>query len=361
MALTKLGIRHFRNIHEVDLLPAADVNLVYGANASGKTSLLEAIYFLGRASSFRTHRFDRILEKGQQSLSVYGTLISETSQKIAFGIEKDAKTVQIRIGGQKISRVAELVSTMPLQVIHPNSHRLLEEGPKYRRQYLDWGVFHVEQSFYPNWQRYQRALKQRNMALKRSGNLDLINAWNQELLDSADSIHTARERYVQDLQSVVHSYIEPILGDLDIQLEYRCGWVQGQSLEQVLKDHIQRDRDQGFTGSGPHRADIDIRVNGVPAVDRVSRGQQKILVSALLLAQAGHFSTLTSQRCLLLVDDIAAELDPDNRERLLTVIGNMNVQLFVSCIEASCLPESFGKQGELKVFHVEHGKIKEVV
>jgi len=361
MALTKLGIRHFRNLHEVDLLPARGVNLVLGANASGKTSLLEAIYFLGRASSFRTHRFDRILEKGQESLSVYGTLISENSQKVAFGIEKDAKTVQIRIGGQKINKVAELVSTMPLQIIHPNSHRLLEEGPKFRRQFLDWGVFHVEQSFYPNWQRYQRALKQRNMTLKQSGNRELINAWNQELLESADRIHIARKRYVENLQAVIPNYIEPILGPLDLQLDYRCGWAQDRSLEQVLQDNIQRDREQGFTGSGPHRADIDIRVNGVPASERVSRGQQKILVFALLLAQAGVFSDLTAQRCLLLVDDVAAELDPQNRERLLDVIGNMNVQVFVTCIEETCLSGSFGRQNEMKVFHVEHGKIKEVV
>ncbi len=361
MALTKLGIRNFRNLHHVDLEPSEDLNLIIGQNASGKTSLLEAIYFLGRARSFRTHRSDRLVEKGQKSLSVFAQQQLENGKKVPFGVQKDPKMVQIRINEQKINKVADLVKNLPLQLIHPNSHQLLEEGPRYRRQFLDWGVFHVEHRFYPVWHRYQAALKQRNMALRQSSAKELIQVWDKELIESGNLLHQMRTEYVNELQLLLKSYIEPVLGPLDLGIHYQAGWAKELTLEEAIVRSLENDMDRGFTGVGPQRADISIKIDGVLASERISRGQQKILVTCLLLAQAGLFNEKTGRKCVLLIDDVAAELDPDNRNRLLQVLHGMKVQMFLTSIEKKTLLPMRAYSSTSKMFHVEHGKLTDVV
>ena len=361
MALIKLGIRNFRNLREVDLEPAEDLNLITGQNASGKTSLLEAIYYLGRASSFRTSRFDKIVQKGEKELSVYAQQILKNGQKVRFGLKKGAKTVQIRINEQKINKVSDLVYNLPLQVIHPNSHQLLEEGPKFRRRFLDWGVFHVEQSFYPVWHRYQTALKQRNTALRQSSTKRLIQVWDHELIESGQILNSKRQVYIEELQALVHEYIKPVLGEMPLKLSYLSGWSKDFSFEQALKQSLQTDIERGFTGVGPQRADISIQVDGVMANDRISRGQQKVLVTCLLLAQAGLYNQKTDKKCILLIDDVAAELDPDNRMRLLNVLQGMNVQMFITSIEKQTIMPMLEHAKDPRLFHVEHGNISEVV
>lgn len=361
MPLIKLGVRNFRNLEKVDLEPAADLNLITGQNASGKTSLLEAIYYLGRASSFRTNRFDKIIQKGQKELSVYAQQILENGQKVPFGLKKTAKTVQIRINEQKVTKVANLVYNLPLQVIHPNSHQLLEEGPTYRRRFLDWGVFHVEHSFYPVWQRYQTALKQRNTALRQHSPKKLVQVWDHELLDSGHILNDKRQAYINELQGLVIDFIKPVLGDMDIKLSYLAGWSKGLTFEQALQQSLQTDIDRGFTGVGPQRADISVQVDGVLANERISRGQQKILVTCLLLAQAGLYNKKTGKNCILLIDDVAAELDTDNRLRLLDVLLGMNVQMFLTSIEKKSLMPIIEHTKESRMFHVEHGVVTEVV
>jgi len=361
MALVKLGIRHFRNLHHVDLDPSQDINLITGQNASGKTSLLEAIYFLGRASSFRTNRFDKILEKGESELSVYATQISKNGKKVPFGVIKGSKKVQIRINEQKINKVSNLVLNLPLQVIHPNSHQLLEEGPHYRRRFLDWGVFHVEQSFYPAWQRYQIALKQRNTALRNRNSRELIKVWDKELLESGNIIHIQRLQYVNDLQGLLHQYINPVLGDLDFKLNYQPGWKKETTFAESLQQSLQTDLERGFTTVGPQRADIAITLDGQKASERISRGQQKVLVTCLLLAQTGLYNLKTEKECILLIDDVAAELDSDNRDKLLSVLQDMRVQMFLTAIGDETLKPMMDKSLTSRMFHVEHGHVTAVL
>jgi len=356
MALTKLGIQHFRNLHQVAIEPHPKINLIIGANASGKTSLLEAIYFLSRAGSFRTNRFDRLLENGQESLSVHATKISKTGKKVHFGVKKSAKQVQIRINEQKISKTSALVKNLPVQVIHPNSHQLMEEGPQFRRQFVDWGVFHVEHEFYPVWLRYRKALKQRNTALKQMGNKTAIQAWDAELIQSGEQIDRYRRQYLKQLSDAFEALIQPVLGNLGFDLEYRQGWVAQQTLQEALQASLSQDCERGFTACGPQRADMLIRVDGRLASERISRGQQKLLVTCLLLAQAALYNKLTSEQCLLLIDDVAAELDEQNRANILQHLRGMQVQMFMTALDAAAFSE-LSSTNEKQVFHVEQGTV----
>lgn len=360
MGLTKLGIRNVRNLEFVDLTPSSHLNLIFGDNASGKTSFLEAIYMLGRGKSFRSWQIDRVIQAGHSSLSVFGTVENENGQEVPIGLERNHSELKARIAGQKVKAVSELAALLPIQIIQPNSHKLLEEGPKFRRNYLDWGVFHVEPSFYPAWLCYQRGLKQRNAALRARQHKNAAMAWDPQIIDAAEIIHDCRERYTEVLKQNLPRYIEPIMGSQSIEIHYYPGWNASKSYGEALKERQERDLEQGYTQSGPHRADLLFKIEGVNASERVSRGQQKILVAACLLAQVGAYSELSGKPCILLVDDLTAELDQNHWKGLLKIISGMNVQLFITAIEAEQLISELPK-ARLKMFHVEHGNIKEVV
>lgn len=360
MGLTKLGIRNVRNLESVDIQPSPRLNLIYGANASGKTSILEAIYYLGRARSFRTRKLERIIRSGSDHLSIFATLETGHQQTIPLGLERSKKEFRLRIDGQDARSISELVAKLPVQLIQPNSHKLLEEGPRFRREYMDWGVFHVEHSFYPAWRRYQRGLKQRNTALRARGRTDLDTAWEHELVEAGHAIHLLRKRYIEGLSQILPRYLGPIFGETAVEIQYYPGWPEERGdFATLLQEMRDRDREQGFTGIGPHRADLHIRIQGKAAAEQVSRGQQKILVTSLLLAQAGLFSERTGKQCLLLIDDVAAELDAQHRARLMRVLSGMDVQLFVTAIEPEALMADL--EMEMKMFHVEHGCVQEVV
>lgn len=361
MGLIKLGVRNVRNLKSVDIIPSNHLNLVFGENGAGKTSLLEAIYILGRGRSFRTRQIERVIHNESQSLSVFGLLEQENEgREIPIGLERSHSALDIRIAEQKVKAVSELAALIPIQLIQPNSHKLLEEGPRFRRNYLDWGVFHVEQSFYPAWQRYRRGLKQRNASLRARQGKKAAIAWNHEIIEAASVIHDCRSRYVDLLNQVLPEYIESIMGKQSLEMRYQPGWNEGMAYEEVLETKLEQDIEHGYTRAGPHRADLQFKIDGVNVTDRVSRGQQKILVASCLLAQIGVYSEITGGRCILLVDDLTAELDQNHLQRLMNVIGGMNIQLFATSIEAEQIINGLPDR-EFKMFHVEHGNVKEMV
>jgi DNA replication and repair protein RecF len=197
----------------------------------------------------------------------------------------------------------------PVQVIDPEVHRLIEEGPSRRRRFLDWGVFHV--AFVGHWQRYQQVLRQRNAALKSRQPRAAITAWDGELVSYGQLITDARSQYLELLLPQAQALGRNLLG-LELMLSYRPGWARELSFSDALQQSWNHDQESGVTHVGPHRAEIGIRLDGLAVKDRISRGQQKLLASALLIAQLKLFPEDSPVRPCLLLDDPAAELD-DNR------------------------------------------------
>lgn len=351
--LQRLQIRNFRNLEKVDLDPAPLLNLVYGANASGKTSLLEAIYTLSRGRSFRSRLFDRVVRKGTDRYSVFARVHGE-GRNVNAAIERNREHLRVRIDGADVPNLAPLSALLPVQILHPNSHKLLEDGPQFRRRFLDWGVFHVEPRFLSSWQRYQRALRQRNAALRQRV---AVGAWDLELVQAGQALHAMRRAYADALFPIASDIAARLLEGVAVKLEYFPGWANGRDLDETLRRNVETDQERGFTASGPHRADMKVRVDGVSAADRVSRGQQKLLVCALVCAQTLLFQGRTRRRAVLLVDDLPAELDRERRGRLVAQLEATGAQVFVSAIE----PELVGFRGPFHRFHVERGVVREVV
>ena len=245
---------------------------------------------------------------------------------------------------------------MAIQAIDPEIHELVHGGPEFRRRFLDWGVFHVKHQFLDSWRRYQKALRQRNAALRQNEPDRQVRAWDVELAEHGETVDGLRSGFLDEFLPLFSSICEENLS-FEANCSYNRGWASNVGLLQALEDSWQRDRAYGSTQVGPHRADLALQVHERRARHRVSRGQQKMLGSTLVIAQTRFVAEQSDDDLVLLVDDPAAELDRDNRDRLFAMLRNMPAQMFVTALEAGDLPWS----DEGKKFHVEHGKVAALV
>ncbi len=360
MPLKRLSVTAVRNLHPVTIYPSPHINLIYGDNGSGKTSLLEAIHILGLARSFRSTRLQPVIQHQHDACTVFGELLLDNGVVTSMGITRSKQAdYQIRIDGQTVRSTAQLADTLPLQLINPDSFRLLEGAPKQRRQYLDWGVFHVEHQFLGTWQRLQKSLKQRNSLLRR-GRIERsqMSPWEAELVASSERIDLFRRAYIAKLKPVFEDVLSQLVSLDDLTLSYFRGWDKDRDLQAVLDSQFDRDSQLGHTQAGPQRADLRLRIKGMNAAEVLSRGQQKLVVCALKIAQGYLLKERGRQQdCVFLVDDLPSELDEHHRGALCRLLEGLNCQVFITGVEAEQLARSWQKETLLTMFHVEHGHI----
>ncbi|WP_020158769.1 DNA replication/repair protein RecF [Methylobacter marinus] len=356
MSLLKLDIYHVRNIHQESIRPSPTINFVVGENASGKSSLIEAIFILGRARSFRSTSIKPVISFDQSHLIVSAQALQPDGSHCHLGIQLDGKDFEIRINQQSRQKKSDLAYALPMQLIHPKSYELLDAGPQIRREFIDWGVFNDQANFLPVWRRFKKALLQRNSLLKTK-QLEQINVWDKELVYYGTIVDNYRQQYLQKLKPVFIEIIKRFLdiGCIDILLT--AGWDGSKPFQQVLTEDMDKDLRYGFTHSGPHRADFQLLVNARLAKDFVSRGQLKLLVLSLKLAQVQLLANERGNIGCILVDDFAAELDVTNRAKLLAYLAELQCQVFITATEQADLGD-LSRLKEYKMFHVEHGHIK---
>ncbi|WP_426415523.1 DNA replication/repair protein RecF [Aestuariirhabdus sp. LZHN29] len=365
MPLSRVRVKQLRNLMDAQLTPSPRINIVVGENGSGKTSLLEAIHFLGSSRSFRSNKLKPIIQKGCEEFIVFGEVSDEkVTHKVGVRRSVDGSG-ELRIDGVTQRAASALAELLPIQLITPDSFSLLTGGAKPRRQFIDWGVFHVERSFLGCWRQYQTALKQRNHLL-RHGKIDhsQVLVWDTELARNADTIDEMRQQYFSGLAPLVRRLVEVFdlgLKGAELSLSYSRGWDSKVDFSELLAQTIDRDVRAGFTQAGPHRADLNVRIGRENAAERLSRGQQKLLVCALKLAQARLFTQKRGQYTVFLVDDLAAELDREHRKVLCQELVLLESQVFVTGIEYESLVGVWPANVEIKVFHVKHGNISESI
>lgn len=358
MHINALAIRNFRCIESADLRPADGINCIVGDNASGKTSLLEALFLLGRGHSFRQATLKSAIRRNSDAFTVRAQSIDERGDQQRIGAHHDRHGFQIKLNDQSSTSRFELVNATPLQHIDPNVHKLLEQGPQYRRQFLDWGVFHVEHLFFPAWRRYRRAMKQRNRALRHRLAKHDVLAWDAELVQQGEVVDACRRRYIGYLSQLLPDSAQRLLGEHALDIAYSSGWRGEHGFGVALAGSLEQDYRAGFTQQGPHRADLKISVSNVRARDWVSRGQQKILTTCLLLCQATILRTQRNVQPMLLIDDLAAELGHGYREALAQEIVRTGGQSFLTFLDESLIPTPLKSASR---FHVEHGHVQSVL
>ncbi|MCY1421900.1 DNA replication and repair protein RecF [compost metagenome] len=360
MSLIRLNLTAIRNLQAQELTPSPRINLLHGDNGSGKTSVLEAIHLLGLARSFRSTRLTPVIQHDQERAVVFGLVQLADGRQSSLGIARERNgNCQIRIDGQNARSAAQLAEVLPLQLINPDSFRLLEGAPKIRRQFLDWGVFHVEPRFLAAWQRLQAALRQRNSWL-RHGRIDPAAqaAWDRELALASEVIDEYRRAYIQALKPVFERTLAQLVELPELTLSYYRGWDRERSLDEVLAASLLRDQQLGHTQAGPQRADLRLRIGSHNAADILSRGQQKLVVCALRIAQGHLVNQAKHGQCVYLVDDLPSELDEQHRHALCRLLEDLDCQVFITGVDGATLKDGWRTDTPVAMFHVEHGRIE---
>jgi len=269
----------------------------------------------------------------------------------AVGVEVHRREgTRARIDAAAVGSLADLSGVFPVQVIDPEIHKLIEEGGRRRRRWLDWAVFHVEPQFADWWVRYGRALRQRNASLR--GPAGATRPWDLEVASLGEKISEARHRVVEQMQP----YWRGVVARLDCpagELQYVRGWGAQHALAEALEGSRARDQLRGLTHVGPHRADVMIRVGGKLAREVLSRGQQKLMAVALTLAQLRLLKELSGTTPTLLLDDPAAELDVMHLGYFVREIELLGCQLVITSLQ----PETAAFGPPDRLFHVEQGRV----
>lgn len=351
--LRKLIIHNLRIISDASLAPSGGVNLIVGDNGSGKTTLLEAVHLLAKGRSFRHREMSPLLRDGQTELHLFTEFDDGMGGKHRLGMQRNEGQWVVRLDGQQARKRSEILAMLPIQWIGADPQSLVTGMPELRRAFLDNGVFHVEPRYLEVLQSYNRALEQRNAALRMKG--QILDGWDKQLAHFATQLDLFRRDYVDGLIERVHGIVRSWGFQWNLVIRYNRGWPEDAALLNVFRDSLAVDRKRGFTGFGPQRGDLLIRTGGIRSGKKLSQGQLKMLASALHLGQSllqkekGYFPGI------LLFDDLPAELDMANRDRLLESICSIFEQAFLVALAANEVSEC---RQVSKVFHVEHGLFK---
>ena len=352
MRIEQLQISNLRIIEAMCLEPGPGINLVTGSNGAGKTTILEAIHLLGNGRSFRHPEAGPLLREGADSALVTGKMVEDGGRSVKLGVQRKDKEFIARKNGEAVHRRSELLRQLPLQLLLPVSHEIVEKGPEMRRRFIDQGLFHVEQSYHRLVVEHARTLKQRNAAL-RMGDLNLVRSFNPLLASTGEQLNNFRTSFVETLEKELAERLVRLESQEKVSLEFRQGWAQGESLLEILGRNESSDMKHGFTAAGPHRADIRFRVNGKAAASKVlSRGQQKLLVYGLVLGYLEMVHKAGQEAPVLLIDDLDAEFDARRIGAVLDQLEDAALQIFITTLKGNDLKrECYG------VFHVEQGRL----
>ncbi len=360
----ELRITDFRNLRSVNIKPSPGINLIFGANGSGKTSLLEAISVLAHGRSFRTHKFRRLINDEEGEATVFA-LLKAGDEEARIGVNRKRNgDSQIRLNGQNVQSASLLAQQLPLLIMDAHSYQLLEGSARIRRQFFDWLVFHVKHEFRELWRAYAKCLKHRNSLLRHDKIRPAdLKPWDQEFVELSHKIEQLRLEVLEPFISAFHHTAQQFgFQQSDITLTYINGWKEGTASLEQLALSFERDHKQGFSSLGPHKSDIKIQLGTVPAVEKLSRGQQKVLISALYLAEARVKQEQKGSEVVFLLDDLPAELDEAHLKQLAGWLNELNAQLFITGVSAEKLKDlwpDFHKK-EPAMFHVKHGEIQRV-
>jgi len=356
--LRYLQVNRFRNIQSCELQLHPRLNWIIGENGSGKTSLLESIHCLSSSRSFRTNNHLHLISHGEQRTHIFAETGNSPKTRLGVGLDRDSGK-EIHIDGERARAASELAVQLPVQVITPKVSQLIEGGPSERRRFLDWGVFHVEHLYRETLAKFNRVLKQRNALLKESAQRNLVLAWDKEFVTLANQIKASRASYVEALLQKIDSVCQSFEDLPDTEITLYAGWPADETLEQKLKDGWGMDMRRAQTQYGPHRADLRIKTQSASAKDELSRGQLKLLSCVLLLSQLQILDDRAKQS-VVLIDDISAEFDITNRQRILQLALDSGSQLFVTATSQQQL-QNLVSRYDSKMFHVEHGHVTEVI
>jgi DNA replication and repair protein RecF len=337
MILSELKIHNLRTIETAHLSLNSRFNFIIGPNGSGKTSILEGLYLLSCGHSFRSREISPIITHNQSTLTVFARALDQNT----ISIQKScSEPTQIKLNNQFCTSTSQLAYALPCQIFYSDIFQIIDAGPTVRRSVLDWGLFHVKHNYLNIWKEYKKVLKHRNVLLKKNAPYDHFVPWDKQLSQLASQLDLLRQEYFIQWQTQFYQVLH-YLTDSACAIHYFKGWDKkntGKELDQILAESFESDKHKQYTQYGAHQADFHIESNDFKAKNILSRGQQKIILIALKLAQG----ELLDQDCLYLFDDLAAELDDKHQNKLFAYLANRKGQYIITSVNhvdfIPCLP-----------------------
>lgn len=332
MELHRLWLRNFRSHREVDLEWSSGVNLVVGPNGSGKTNLVEAIGFLSTSGSFRGVSNDVLMTIGADGATVRAEVDVRGRRQLVEIDVPDRGRIRMQVNRQRLQRRRELLETLQVTIFGPDDLDLVKSGPSARRDFLDDLVVQlrpIDEQVLSDW---DRSLRQRNSLLKQShGRLDegstlTLDVWDTKAAAAGTDLHHRRTEVVQRLQPFVSGLYGRLSGHSEtsaraaVDLELVSGWSPGTDLHEALVSARADDVRRGVTTVGPHRAELVVRLGGMPARTHASQGEQRCLALALRLAGHQMVTQVRDDAPVLILDDVFSELDDDRAAALVDVL-----------------------------------------
>lgn len=349
MILTELKIHSLRNIYSAQVVLNPRFNFIVGSNGSGKTSVLEAFSLLSCGHSFRSREISSIISYEKKLLTVF----AHASDQQSVSIQKSqTDPTQIKLNNQFCNTTSQLAYALPCQVFYSDLFQIIDAGSSVRRSLIDWGLFHVKQSYLSLWKEYKKVLKQRNALLKTRAPYEHFIPWDKQMNTLANEMTQLREEYFA-AWALHFAKVLPELTDVSCSVQYFKGWDKkntGKPLDRILADAFASDLHKQYTQYGPHQADILIENNENKAKQALSRGQQKIILFALKLAQAD----LLNSDCLYLIDDLASELDKSHQEKLLRYLASRTGQYVITSTTSIANKDLFNEE-DITVYNLSNG------
>lgn len=361
MQLTRFSGENIRNIKSLDISPGSSVNVIVGQNGAGKTAFLEGLYLLGNGKSFRTNRFSDLVRTEQGRVAARGEIKDETEteaeRRYTVRVSKSKDGTSILVDESSVLNASALTRLVPMLLVEANSFGIVEGGPRLRRALIDRVAFHVEPDFLLHYKTLTDALEQRNALLRSSAGISQLQFWDEKIEICANRITEIRQDCVAKVNDLLSNDTRSRFEPGAISLRYRRGWVAGRNLADVLRENRQRDIAAGSTSQGPQRAEIEVRLKQSLAARTASRGQIKSIVVSIVCALIRLVAARRGKTPMLLLDDIAAELDETGVSLALENIRDTGAQAFITAINDNVRPrlDRFAD----RAFHVEHGLVTE--
>lgn len=367
MHLATLHLHAFRNYPHLDIQFSPGLNVVYGDNAQGKTNLLEAIYFLATGKSHRTSRDQELIAEGESSLQVRASVIRRTGElglELTLGHETRKA---LKINGVPEKKIARLVGSMAVVFFSPDDLQLIKGAPAGRRRFLDIELSQISQNYLHHLMVYNRVLHQRNTLLRQDEvDMSLLSIWDEQLLDAGAQLVSRRAVAVSRLAPLAHQFHDTLSDRREqLQVAYQSQvWFEGDPVDaplirnrmaSLLAERSREEIRRQMTLVGPHRDDLSFLIDERDARLYASQGQQRTAVLSLKLAELAFMREEIGENPLLLLDDVASELDPHRRNYLLRAVDD-GVQTFVTCTDLEDLMARTWPS-EHRLFRVQTGRI----
>ena len=353
MYIDKLSVKNFRNLKEISIELNRNINIFYGDNAQGKTSILESIYFCATGRSHKTSIDKSVInfDENEAHLQVFSR--NDTiCDKIDVHLKKNSKK-GIAINNLAVRKIGDLFGLLHIVLFAPEDLQLIKAGPSERRKFIDLEMCQLSKIYYYDLKQYYKVLKQRNNLLKeiqKNKELkDTLFVWDSQLIKFGKKLILQREKFVSEISNIAKTIHNQITGNKEnLEIAYKPS-VSAMDFENKLMRNIDKDIFYGTTSVGPHKDDLLFLINGFDARDYGSQGQQRTAALSSKLAEIQIIKQEKMTEPVLLLDDVLSELDEKRQAFLLESIKDIQVVITCTGIEEITKKAS--------VFFVENGTV----